>query len=44
MGEWNEVFPQEGSYTKGDDCEEYGHPLFAATLSPSWEVVVALGR
>ena len=42
MVEWNEVFPQEGYWTKGGKCEEYGPPLSATTLSPTWEVVVAL--
>ena len=41
MGEWNEVFPREGFWTKGGECEEYGTPLFATTLSPTWEVVAA---
>ena len=41
MGEWNEVFPREGCWTKGGECEEYGPPLSATTLSPTWEVVAA---
>ena len=41
MGEWTEEFPQEGCWTKGGECEEYGPPLSATTLSPTWEVVAA---
>ena len=39
MGEGHEVFPREGCWTKGGECEEYGPPLSAPTLSPTWEVV-----
>ena len=41
MGEWNEVVPQEGCWTKGGECEGYGPPLSVTTLSPTWEVVAA---
>ena len=41
MGEWNEVLPIEGYWTKGGACEGYGSPIFATTFSPTWELVVA---
>ena len=41
MGEWNEVLPQEGCWTKGGECEGYGPLLSTTTLSPTWEVVAA---
>ena len=41
MGEWNEESPREGYWTKEGECEEYGPPLSATTLSPAWEVVAA---
>ena len=41
MGEWNEVLPEEGCWTKGGECEGYGPLLYATTFSPAWELVAA---